>query len=86
MPTAPMTRYKVESVDPYDMEPSPDGMWVMFDDVQAAIAVAVTAERERCAALCSKAMPQPVANWADAQIVEALRLVREAILSTEAKP
>jgi len=46
----------------------------------------VAAERERCAALCSKAMPQPVANWSDAQIVEALRLVRDAILSTEAKP
>jgi hypothetical protein len=50
------------------------------DAAAAAIADAVKAERERCAALCSKAMPQPVANWSDAQIVEALRLVREAIL------
>jgi len=55
-------------------------------ELEAERAGLVAAERERCAALCSKAMPQPVANWSDAQIVEALRLVREAILNTEAKP
>ena len=38
------------------------------------------AERERCADLCRSAMPQPVANWADAQIVEALRLVLEKVV------
>ena len=55
-------------------------------ELEAERAGLVAVERERCAALCSKAMPQPVANWSDAQIVESLRLVREAILSTEAKP
>ncbi|HQL10440.1 MAG TPA: hypothetical protein PLE35_12620 [Lentisphaeria bacterium] len=41
-----MNRYNVESADRYDMEPAPDGMWVMHDDAQAAIAAAVAAERE----------------------------------------
>lgn len=50
-----MNRYNVETADRYDMEPAPDGMWVMHDDVQAAIAAAVAAERERCAKLCEKA-------------------------------
>lgn len=40
-----------------------------------AWAAATAAERERCATLCRTAMPQPVANWSDAQIVEALRVV-----------
>lgn len=40
----------------------------------------VAAERQRCANLCRKAMPQPVANWSDAQIVEALRGVLDQIL------
>ena len=47
------------------------------DDI---ISLPVAAERKRCAAICSRAMPQPVANWSDAQIVEALRLVRDEIL------
>ena len=40
----------------------------------------VAAERERCAALCRQAMPQPVTNWSDAQIVEALRAVLEHVI------
>lgn len=44
-----MDRYTVETVDNYDMERTPDGMWVRHDDAQAAIAAAVAAERERCA-------------------------------------
>ena len=42
-----MERYNLETCDPYDMEPSAHGMWVMFDDVQAVIDAAVAAERER---------------------------------------
>lgn len=51
-----MDRYNVESVDQYDMEPAQDGMWVMYDDAQdaiaAAVARAIATERERCAKLC----------------------------------
>ena len=42
---------------------------------------AVAAERERCEKLCQQAMPQPVGNWNDAQIVEAFRAVLERIRS-----
>lgn len=42
-------------------------------------------ERTRCADICRRAMPQPVKNWAEAQIVEALRLVLEQVQSP-AKP
>ena len=42
-----MDRYTVDSMDPYDMELSAEGIWVMFDDVQVAIDAAVSAERER---------------------------------------
>lgn len=34
---------------------------------------AVLAEREACAKVCESKMPNPVKNWADAQIVNALR-------------
>lgn len=37
-----MQRYTVETHDPYDMEPDSNGMWVMFDDVQAVLALAKT--------------------------------------------
>ena len=47
-----MNRFTVESIDPYDMEIDPDGMWVMHDDAMATIAAAVAAERKRCALLC----------------------------------
>ena len=47
-----MDRHTVESMDPYDMELDPEGIWVMFDDVQAAIDAAVAAECERCANAC----------------------------------
>lgn len=40
-----MKRYTVESFDPYDMEEAPDGMWVMHDDAEAAIAAAAAAAR-----------------------------------------
>ena len=55
-----MDRYTVESVDPYDMEICPDGMWVIFDDAQAAIDAAVYAERMRWIAAC-----ETVANGAE---------------------
>lgn len=48
-----MDRYDVESFAPYDMEKAPDGMWVMYDDAQVAIAAAVAAERERRTALAA---------------------------------
>lgn len=50
------------------------------DQMRAYAADAVAEERERFAALCRQAMPQPVANWNDAQIVEALRTVLERVL------
>ena len=45
--------------------------------MRATIDAAVAKERERIVATCRKAMPQPVANWSDAQIVEALRGVMD---------
>ena len=36
-------------------------------------------EREECAKMCETKMPQPVVNWSDAQIVEALRDCAAAI-------
>jgi hypothetical protein len=41
---------------------------------------AVAAERERCATVIRQAMPQPVANWSDAQIVDALRGALDRVL------
>jgi len=41
-------------------------------------------ERERCATIASKAMPQPVANLCDAQVVKSLRCVLDAIRKGEA--
>ncbi len=37
------------------------------------------AEREACAKVCESKMPNPVVNWSDAQIVEALRDCAAAI-------
>ena len=45
-----MDRYNVETLDRYDMEKAPGGMWVMFDDAQAAIAL----ERERWASVVAE--------------------------------
>ncbi len=46
----------------------------MIDELLKRFAVLVAdAEREVCAEVCEAKMPQPVVNWADAQIVEALR-------------
>lgn len=42
-------------------------------------------ERERAAQICTTAMPQPVTNWCDAQIVEALRQCAEAIRNYRAQ-
>ena len=39
----------------------------------------IKAEREACAKVCEHKMPQPVVNWSDAQIVEALRECAAAI-------
>jgi hypothetical protein len=36
-------------------------------------ALVAAAEREACAKVCESQMPNPVKNWADAQIVNALR-------------
>ena len=44
-----MQRYEIESFGNWDAEPNDSGMWVDYDDAQAAIAAAVAAERERCA-------------------------------------
>ena len=40
-----MKRYTVETHDNYDMEPDPNGIWVMFDDAQAAMSEAVSKAR-----------------------------------------
>ena len=42
-------------------------------------ALVAAAEREACAQVCESKMPNPVQNWADAQIVNALRDCAEAI-------
>ena len=42
-------------------------------------ALVAAAEREACAKVCEHKMPQPVVNWSDAQIVEALRECAAAI-------
>ncbi len=39
----------------------------------------VAAEREACAKVCESVMPNPVKNWSDAQIVNALRDCTSAI-------
>jgi hypothetical protein len=49
-----MNRYKVESVDPYDIELDKDGMFVMYDDANAELAASVAAERKRCAAIARR--------------------------------
>lgn len=41
--------------------------------IKRAEARGAAAEREACAKVCESKMPNPVVNWADAQIVEALR-------------
>ena len=43
------------------------------------IEIEVETEREACAKVCESKMPNPVQNWADAQIVNALRDCAEAI-------
>lgn len=42
-----MDRYTVETMGHYDMKPAPNGMWVMYEDAQAAIDAAVAEEREQ---------------------------------------
>lgn len=48
--------------------------------------IRVEAEREACAKVCESKMPNPVQNWADAQIVNALRDCAAAIRSRKEKP
>ena len=48
----------------------------VLDDFAALVAAA---EREACAKACESRMPNPVVNWSDAQIVEALRDCAAAI-------
>ena len=44
-----MDRYRVDCQDHYDLEETPDGWLVMYDDVAESVADAVAAEREACA-------------------------------------
>lgn len=73
-----MNRYNVETADRYDMEPAPEGMWVMHDDVQAAIAAAVAAEREaRQEAQRRLEALQERINHADKEKAQAVEAERE---------
>ena len=51
----------------------------MEDMLEHFAAFVAAAEREACAKVCEFQMPNPVQNWADAQIVNALRDCAEAI-------
>lgn len=53
-----MRRYKVETVDPYDMEESPDGDWVLYEDAVAAINAA-TLPQAPDASLSTEHTPVP---------------------------
>jgi len=60
------------------------GLWPAVTDVfpkelERFAALVAAAEREACAKVCKHKMPQPVVNWSDAQIVEALRECAAAI-------
>jgi hypothetical protein len=46
---------------------------------------AMEQEREACAKVCESKMPNPVQNWADAQIVNALRDCAAAIRARKDK-
>ena len=49
-----MDRYTAEVDKDFAVhEPDPNGMWVMYDDAQAAIGAAVNAERMRWIAACN---------------------------------
>ena len=52
---------------------------VYDDDLIRFAAFVAAAEREACAKVCEHKMPNPVCNWSDAQIVEALRDCAAAI-------
>ena len=47
--------------------------------VERFASLVAAAEREACAKVCESKMPNPVQNWADSQIVNALRDCAEAI-------
>lgn len=47
--------------------------------IERFAALVAEREREECAKVCEHKMPQPVVNWSDAQIVEALRECAAAI-------
>ena len=51
----------------------------LLSRVQAIVELAWRREREACAKVCESKMPNPVQNWADAQIVNALRDCAAAI-------
>jgi hypothetical protein len=51
----------------------------IIETIEFFAALVAAAEREACAKVCEHKMPQPVVNWSDAQIVEALRECAAAI-------
>ena len=60
------------------------GLWPAVTDVfpkelERFAALVAAAEREACVKVCEHKMPNPVCNWSDAQIVEALRVCAAAI-------
>jgi hypothetical protein len=50
-----------------------------IDRLERFAALVAAAENEACAKVCECKMPNPVQNWADAQIVNALRDCAAAI-------
>ena len=51
----------------------------LSDLLERFATLVAAAEREACAKACESRMPNPVVNWSDAQIVEALRDCAAAI-------
>lgn len=47
--------------------------WMDEAHIQRFAALIAAAAYEECAKVCESVMPNPVQNWADAQIVNALR-------------
>lgn len=62
-----------------------DGLWFSVAKLRAYGDDVRAEERERAAQICTAAMPNPVTNWCDAQIVEALRQCAEAIRNYRAQ-
>ena len=52
---------------------------LVYESVFRDANIVAAAEREACAKVCESVMPNPVKNWSDAQIVNALRGCAAAI-------